>query len=353
MNLSFNGHRISLDNVEKVSSLSVSVADSFVKYNKMLDSGSGESKLYVGPLGDDKPPCMFFGDEFIKNGASLNAFFLKEDLLFYLETAENEYKNDEYEIYKNQGSMSNRYDEYLEIVKKFDDQLDFFIKLHIGIAEKERCYINGYSSPEFAHHDTKYISPYFDFLRCILLPFMSKIQIVKLYDSSRKEYYFWFRPYIYEFTKLVEPNYIVEEVSKINSNINLTPTEKYNLVQARIGQGKYKKDLLSRFSEKCCISSNPQIEILEASHIKPWASSNNEEKIDKFNGLLLTKNIHKLFDLGFISISDQCELLISSFVTAEMKREIEKGKNHFNKIKKEISKSQKYLQYHRDEIYRE
>ena len=40
--------------------------------------------------------------------------------------------------------------------------------------------------------------------------------------------------------------------------------------------------------------------ILIASHIKPWRVSNNNERLDVYNGLLLLPNLDKLFDKGYI-----------------------------------------------------
>ena len=51
-----------------------------------------------------------------------------------------------------------------------------------------------------------------------------------------------------------------------------------------------------------------------ASHIKPWRESDNEERLDRFNGLLLIPNIDKAFDLGFISFNDSGKVLISSYL---------------------------------------
>ena len=51
--------------------------------------------------------------------------------------------------------------------------------------------------------------------------------------------------------------------------------------------------------------------MLVASHIKPWRDSNNQERLDKFNGLLLLANLDKAFDLGFISFADTGLVMIS------------------------------------------
>jgi predicted restriction endonuclease len=50
---------------------------------------------------------------------------------------------------------------------------------------------------------------------------------------------------------------------------------------------------------------------LRASHLKPWRDSDNTERLDGENGLLLTPSIDHLFDRGFISFENNGELLIS------------------------------------------
>jgi putative restriction endonuclease len=51
---------------------------------------------------------------------------------------------------------------------------------------------------------------------------------------------------------------------------------------------------------------------LRASHIKPWCRSDDREKLDPNNGLLLSPHIDHLFDRGYISFTDDGDLMISS-----------------------------------------
>jgi hypothetical protein len=55
---------------------------------------------------------------------------------------------------------------------------------------------------------------------------------------------------------------------------------------------------------------------LIASHIKPWRESNNEERLQAGNGLLLTPTADHLFDRGFISFDDGGEVLVSPVADA-------------------------------------
>ena len=50
---------------------------------------------------------------------------------------------------------------------------------------------------------------------------------------------------------------------------------------------------------------------LIASHIKPWVVSDPAEKLDIENGFLMCLNHDKLFDQGWITFSDDGEIIIS------------------------------------------
>ena len=50
---------------------------------------------------------------------------------------------------------------------------------------------------------------------------------------------------------------------------------------------------------------------LIASHIKPWVVSDPAEKLDIENGFLMCPNHDKLFDQGWITFSDDGEIIIS------------------------------------------
>ena len=52
-------------------------------------------------------------------------------------------------------------------------------------------------------------------------------------------------------------------------------------------------------------------EYLIASHIKPWRHSDNQERLDGENGLLLNPSVDLLFDRGLISFEDNGDLLLS------------------------------------------
>ncbi|MED3832379.1 HNH endonuclease signature motif containing protein [Peribacillus frigoritolerans] len=88
----------------------------------------------------------------------------------------------------------------------------------------------------------------------------------------------------------------------------ITETEKEQLIKSRIGQSTFKKTLLA-IEKKCRLCGISDERFLVASHIKPWSKSDNQERLDVNNGLLLCPN--SLFDKGYISFDDDGTILIS------------------------------------------
>lgn len=110
----------------------------------------------------------------------------------------------------------------------------------------------------------------------------------------------------------------VPEVVNIKpGNKTIGDTTKESIINARIGQGNFRKDLIKRWSGKCAITGISISSLLIASHIKPWALSTNEERLDPDNGLLLSPNYNALFDKFLISFSESGELIKSDRVSWE------------------------------------
>jgi len=68
----------------------------------------------------------------------------------------------------------------------------------------------------------------------------------------------------------------------------------------------------------CCITGINITSLLRASHIKPWTASNDiNEKANPQNGLLLNALHDVAFDKGFITITPEYKLLVSSQLPLE------------------------------------
>ncbi|MDQ7864888.1 HNH endonuclease signature motif containing protein [Peribacillus frigoritolerans] len=92
-------------------------------------------------------------------------------------------------------------------------------------------------------------------------------------------------------------------IEKLDSNVDVLDTEKESIIKARIGQSSFKSALLYE-EKKCKLCGVTDSRFLIASHIKPWSQSNNYERLDKNNGLLLCPNHDALFDKGYISFKE-------------------------------------------------
>ena len=135
---------------------------------------------------------------------------------------------------------------------------------------------------------------------------------------------------------------IEKEVKKIKVSQDLTTTEKESIVQARVGQGSFRRNLVE-YWEKCIITGCNMKKILIASHIKPWRDSTNIERLDYYNGLLLLPHYDKLFDLGYMTINLDGNVLFSKFLSDDNKTLFKVA----DCLKININEQHKgYLEYH-------
>lgn len=121
-----------------------------------------------------------------------------------------------------------------------------------------------------------------------------------------------------EVVKMDVPVSAVEhDLAAIQGRVDLSETEKRQLVNARVGQGLFKNNV--RLNEHACrVTGVQQLHHLRASHIKPWRESDNEEKLHGCNGLLLAPHVDHLFDRGFISFEGNGDLIVSEEMEAEV-----------------------------------
>lgn len=104
---------------------------------------------------------------------------------------------------------------------------------------------------------------------------------------------------------------IAEAVTK-GEFAGLADTEREALVKARVGQGRFRSDLETAWGSSCAVTGISVGLLLRASHIKPWRHSDNRERLDADNGLLLVATLDAAFDAGLISFADDGEMLFSS-----------------------------------------
>jgi predicted restriction endonuclease len=138
------------------------------------------------------------------------------------------------------------------------------------------------------------------------------------------------------------------DLKNINES-NIEITEKDALIKARLGQGKFRNDLFKLW-HGCAVTGLRSTEFLIASHILPWYKSNNSERLNPYNGLLLQPNFDKLFDKGYISFEDDGHIILSKKLDKGVFDAM--GIKDTNKLVKVFPENKPFLKKHR-EIFRE
>ena len=165
-------------------------------------------------------------------------------------------------------------------------------------------------------------------------------------EKDVRNFYFALKKYVeflsFDFINKKKTD-LKQEINQIKNNKELTVTEKETVLLSRIGQGKFRNQLIS-YWHGCSISNFNKIDILIASHIKPWRNSDNFERTDLFNGLLLLPNYDKLFDKGYISFDEKGKIIYSKLISKEDKKKL--GMNNDFKLFRIEDNHKDYLHYH-------
>lgn len=97
-------------------------------------------------------------------------------------------------------------------------------------------------------------------------------------------------------------------------------TERLQQSWARVGQGKYRDDMLDLWQNACSVTRCCIKESLVASHAKPWRDCAPEEKTDAHNGLLLSANLDALFDKFLITFDKNWKIKIAAGLEKECRK---------------------------------
>ena len=79
-------------------------------------------------------------------------------------------------------------------------------------------------------------------------------------------------------------------------------TERIISRNSRVGQHLFRQIVLANYHNTCCITGIPVPELLNASHIKPWAE-HKDQRLNPENGLALNALHDRAFDRGYITVT--------------------------------------------------
>lgn len=129
----------------------------------------------------------------------------------------------------------------------------------------------------------------------------------------------------------------------------LEKTERESIVKSRIGQGLFRERLI-RLWGGCSVTGLSNLMLLRASHIKPWRSCTNEERLDPMNGLLLHPTLDHLFDTGFVTFEESAKIRISERLSEADAKILQIDPSV--RLRKAPAKIGDYLAFHREHVFK-
>lgn len=312
----------------------MTVPDCVVVRSNKIGTGNGEAKLYVASKED---MYDFYGNEkFVAH-----CFMLKRDLLAYMDAIRNEYTNPSQDYAKKEELPSLWFERRAKIIA-MPDIIEFKVYDQYQITG-----VRGY---------VKSADEGYKLIREIALPLVSYIYVEKLGTEVAPIYYWklfvdfdaiWEKkngPLVFNYGRGSNTN-------KLKNVIPVVPGTNDNTRYARNGQEKYREALLEQCS--CCPFTMISDErLLVASHIKPWVASNDVEKVDPYNGYLLSPLYDKLFDKGFITFTSDRHVILSQFISPTNWKRIGLKDNQFVQALPMDNKRIKYLEFHHNSVFK-
>jgi hypothetical protein len=160
---------------------------------------------------------------------------------------------------------------------------------------------------------------------------------------KRKGAYIPIQPSVFDQPLILSEPQSIYEINRPNQ------TERKGLVTSRVGQGAYRKRIIHRWEYKCAVTGFNKLNILIASHIVPWMDSNDHERLDVNNGILLSPTYDALFDKHLISFENNGEIILSDSIEMQAYQQI--GLSGKEKILQFNSFNPNYLDRHRRRFY--
>ncbi len=103
------------------------------------------------------------------------------------------------------------------------------------------------------------------------------------------------------------------------------PAERFGrpyLIQPRLGQEAFRHVVIDAYGRRCAVTQERTLPALDAAHIRPY-SEGGEHKVS--NGLLLRRDIHSLFDSGYVTVTTDLRFEVSK----KIREEFENGRDYY------------------------
>ncbi|MFC2001241.1 HNH endonuclease [Chloroflexota bacterium] len=125
------------------------------------------------------------------------------------------------------------------------------------------------------------------------------------------------------------------------------------LTLPRLGQGSFRILVTDVYERRCAVTNERTLPALDAAHIKPYSESGQHIVS---NGILMRRDLHALFDKGYVTITPSMKVEVSR----RIKEEFENGRDYYRLQGSTIRlpadsanrPSRDYLEWHNSNIYR-
>lgn len=112
-----------------------------------------------------------------------------------------------------------------------------------------------------------------------------------------------------------------------NSKFHWPPMERLDtgpkfLIRARLGQRTFRILVTEAYTRRCAVTGERTLPALEVAHIKPFSKSGPNLTP---NGLLMRSGLHRLFDLGYVSVTPERCIEVSR----RIKEEFSNGRDYY------------------------
>lgn len=125
------------------------------------------------------------------------------------------------------------------------------------------------------------------------------------------------------------------------------------LIRPRLGQGAFRVLVTDTYERRCAVSKERTLPALEAAHIRPYSDGGNHEAS---NGLLFRRDIHSLFDAGYVTVTPDMRFEVSR----RIREEFDNGRHYYELHGQSIflpadpvrRPAAEVLQWHNEAVYR-
>lgn len=125
------------------------------------------------------------------------------------------------------------------------------------------------------------------------------------------------------------------------------------MVLPRLGQGAFRFMVMDAYQRRCAITGERTLPALDAAHIKPYSQAGPHSPD---NGLFLRRDLHTLFDRGYLTVATDLRVRVSP----RIRREFENGRDYYalegqpilTPTVESARPARDYLEWHGDLVYR-